>query len=274
MSDLRDTAFQADPFNAILGQAGPATLYTFHGVESRTIGQCGWNGGWVKDCFGEAKLRSISTKPILCSGVSIGHFEMALAYAKQMSAVISNPDFANCERNGVDQGVHNVLVHDKRVRGVQIVPQRASLVANLQAGVAVISGKQVTKASDGRPVAIVHQYDRFPGLAQHYSQTYGLVESQSSNACSIYGITQNVDLFKAKCDLSIASGTSNADCCSICDRAPKCRGWTLAGSICYLKSCEKPAVRLTVVRPMILSRQCEPQTNVRMPGAASGLRER
>jgi hypothetical protein len=42
--DVRDSAFQGDPFK-IVNSPG---LYVFHGVESKTIGECGWNGGWVK----------------------------------------------------------------------------------------------------------------------------------------------------------------------------------------------------------------------------------
>ncbi|KAJ8602258.1 hypothetical protein CTAYLR_003638, partial [Chrysophaeum taylorii] len=242
MADVRDTAFQADPFEPILGGASSSgAFYAFHGVESRTIGQCGWNGGWIRDCFGEPKLRSLATKPILCSGVSIAHFDAALAYAKQMSAVVSNPDFVNCERNGVDQGVHNVLLHERRVRGAKIVPQRGALVANLQARVAVISGTRVLKASDDAPVAVVHQYDRFPNLAKHYFETYGTSDNKA-DACSAFEVTPNVDLFKGKCDLGVASGTAEKDCCKSCNNDSRCKGWTLAGSLCYLKSCDRPAV--------------------------------
>jgi len=65
MIDVRDSMFQANPFSFTpelvsdpAGGAGtqdyisPSFFYAFKGVESRTIGQCGWNGGWIKDCFG------------------------------------------------------------------------------------------------------------------------------------------------------------------------------------------------------------------------------
>jgi hypothetical protein len=34
-----------------------AGFYAFNGVETRTIGQCGWNSGWVKACFGADVLK-------------------------------------------------------------------------------------------------------------------------------------------------------------------------------------------------------------------------
>ena len=58
MIDVRDSFFQADPFS-FTPSPSPGSLYSksffyiFTGVESRTIGQCGWNGGWIKVCFGD-----------------------------------------------------------------------------------------------------------------------------------------------------------------------------------------------------------------------------
>ena len=44
-------------------------------------------------------------------------------------------------------------------------------------------------------------------------------------------------------------------CCAKCDKTPRCSGWTLAGSVCYLKTCD------TFATP-----------NARMAGAVSGVR--
>ena len=49
--------FQSDPF-AILPVDGSA-FYAFKGVETKVISQCGWNGGWVRDCFGESVSENI-----------------------------------------------------------------------------------------------------------------------------------------------------------------------------------------------------------------------
>ena len=71
MIDVRDSYFQADPFDPILDPDEKAFL-VFHGVETILISQCGWNGGWVKDCFGKKILDDIGNNHIICSGVSLG----------------------------------------------------------------------------------------------------------------------------------------------------------------------------------------------------------
>lgn len=243
-ADVRDTAFQADPFRLLDG-----TFQTFQGV-SKKIGECGWNGGWIRDCFGEKKLRSVAQKPILCSGVSLADYDLALNYAQSMTRVIQQKNFKNCERNGVDQGVHNVLVHDGRVQA-RVIPQTDALIANLQARIANVKNNLVYRAKDNQKVAVVHQYDRFPDLAKHYVDTYA---PSTSNHCSNYELHPNVDLFKAKCDLTVTTGTANSDCCKACNSNSKCKSWTLAGSLCYLKVCDKAV------------------TNVRMQGAVSAFK--
>jgi hypothetical protein len=51
------------PLDTTVGAiGGEERLYTFHGVEHKTIGQCGWNGGWVKDCMGESVLEVSSDR--------------------------------------------------------------------------------------------------------------------------------------------------------------------------------------------------------------------
>lgn len=69
--------------------ASPSHLYAFHGVESMKIGECGWNGGWVKDCFGDQVLALIKERPILCSGVSIGDTPAMMLYVTLMYQFIT-----------------------------------------------------------------------------------------------------------------------------------------------------------------------------------------
>ncbi|CAM9296723.1 unnamed protein product [Discosporangium mesarthrocarpum] len=155
MADVRDTVFQSNPFD-IIGEPG---LYTFNGVEGKTIGQCGWNGGWVRDCFGEEVLSEIRDNPIVCSGVSLGTTEHVLVYAQQMSKHLLSRRFQRCERNGVDQGLHNYLLHTDNVRGVIRFDQSNGPVANMQADKYKLHGTRVANKA-GREVPIVHQYDR------------------------------------------------------------------------------------------------------------------
>ena len=72
-------------------------------------------------------------------------------------------NFPKCERNGVDQGVHNVLVHKKLIPNMKVFKQADGPVANLQAKLSRVQGTQVFNQA-GKLVAVVHQYDRYPEL--------------------------------------------------------------------------------------------------------------
>lgn len=113
----------------------------------------------MKDCFGSSLLSVIGSKPIICSGVSAGSTAAVLRYTQMMSDIIlsdeSHPStgskwkevvgaakFPTCERNGVDQGVHNVLLHhgvlEEAKISIKTWQQSSSPVANMQAKVAIL----------------------------------------------------------------------------------------------------------------------------------------
>jgi len=97
MIDVRDSFFQSDPFSfvtpqqqqqahtattatnsAVVGRnnrgggsssvdssppgGGEIGFHVFTGVESFPIKECGWNSGWIKDCFGAGVLNSVGSK--------------------------------------------------------------------------------------------------------------------------------------------------------------------------------------------------------------------
>lgn len=169
--DVRDSYFQSNPFY-ILPKEKRSVLYVFKGVESVSIGDCGWNGGWVKDCFGDKTLSEIGRKNIICSGVSIGTTDVAYTYLTLMNDILMGKresdlsvgsKFPKCERNGVDQGVHNVLVHKNVIQNVEIKSESDGLVVNMQGRTAIVDERRVTN-SKGVLFPIVHQYDRYPDL--------------------------------------------------------------------------------------------------------------
>ena len=59
MVDVRDTMFQLDPFRGAghlypdMRSSTKDVFNVFTGVEHIHIGQCGWNSGWIRDCFGD-----------------------------------------------------------------------------------------------------------------------------------------------------------------------------------------------------------------------------
>lgn len=193
MIDVRDSYFQSDPFAFIslpavpsvapnAARASSTSLHVFSGVESFPIRECGWNSGWIKDCFGPQVLGAVGHRGIICSGVSAGSVEAVAEYVRTMSEIITGSahskvagEFPQCERNGVDQGVHNVLVHTGALDHLNLRSwgQADSPVANMQAKVAVLhcngdgaDERCVVRNRAGVAVAVVHQYDRYPQLQQ------------------------------------------------------------------------------------------------------------
>jgi hypothetical protein len=173
MGTLLSSSSSSSSTTAVTAGTPPASAFhVFKGVEDITIGECGWNGGWVKDCFGPTLLSEIGSKNIICSGVSIGTMDTVFEYltlmddvvmGRKVSPIAQRGRFPTCERNGVDQGVHNVLVHKGLIGGLKVWSQRDSPVVNLQARRAVVAGVEVRNEARGVAL-VVHQYDRYPEL--------------------------------------------------------------------------------------------------------------
>lgn len=79
--------------------------------------------------------------------------------------------FPTCERNGVDQGVHNTIIHKKLIPDVDIIQQIKSPILNMQAKKGVYDEiEHVVKNQLGERASIVHQYDRMSSLQDYLFQ--------------------------------------------------------------------------------------------------------
>lgn len=249
MIDVRDSMFQSDPF-AIL-PLGASAFYAFGGVEDKTISECGWNGGWIKDCFGDNVLQQVGSNPIICSGVSMASIDTAMKYLQLMNDIILGKNtfgkFPTCERNGVDQGVHNVLVHKRMIPNLKVIKTREGLVSNMQARLVSVQGVSVYSLKGGK-VPIAHQYDRYPELQKLLFEKYVywtkpgdvLGEWAQESSCTGYTFSADKDLFKGKCDLKAQGASSPASCCGLCLKTADCRGFTFYGGLCFFKNCKTP----------------------------------
>lgn len=253
-ADVRDTMFQADPFAAILKDdattkddaskeaAGREVLFVFEDDPTKSIGDCAWNGGWVRDCFGGDVYGRVSSKKIYCSGISLGTTHAMTKYTQLMSDEVVSARFAGCERNGVDQGLHNVLVHEGRIEHLETMGQANGMVAHMQASPGRITGpgKSVVNAREQK-YAVVHQYDRDVSLTEAYLRRYvDWDRSEKGAVCRDYRLTPGADLMKGRCDLKPAGGVDVDMCCKVCDRQEGCMGFAFLRGVCFLKSCNMP----------------------------------
>ena len=263
MIDVRDSYFQSDPF-AILPESEQESFLVFKGVEDKSIRSCGWNGKWVEDCFSKSTYEAVVDNNIICSGVSIGTMSSVRQYLALMSGTIAGTmggdstdgsdstvaalgsKFPACERNGVDQGVHNVLVYKKLIPHMSIHDHKNGLVANLQAHLSTFKGITVSNKA-GKQVAIVHQYDRNAELQQRLFKKFvywvdtdnPVAEWNFEPACTAFGYKDNFDQFKGVCDMKMQGGaTSAASCCKYCSNLSGCKGFTYYSAKCFLKSCK------------------------------------
>jgi len=199
--DVRDSYFQRDPFSYLTSTTRSTPfLHVFTGVESITIQNCGWNGGWVKDCFGLNMLQNIGDKNIICSGVTLGDYSTISIYIDTMSALVSGKQpnlayFPKCERNGVDQGVHNVIVHTNMVPSIhsKVFSSSDGPVSNMQSKLYELSIsakgaeiKEIIASRSREKVYIAHQYDR---NTEFQSYLFKRVSSTYMYVCICYTLS-------------------------------------------------------------------------------------
>jgi len=192
ISDIRDAAFQLNPFEAIAPNAGPPldtsasapspepqnALHVFFEDNSMNIGRCGVNSGWIRNCFGGQELRRVSSSPISCSGFLLGRARAVAAYVGVMRQELQSHSY--CQANGIDQGVHNVLV-GRGLRGE--LPQITwvthtnehgpVMTAGYYSGPLELDAEGRLPNQDGKPYAVLHQYDRKPKLKHTLFSRWG-----------------------------------------------------------------------------------------------------
>jgi hypothetical protein len=158
LTDVRDVVFLGDPFSVV---GGAESVRFFLESENVTIADSAYNRSWLLTAYGEAMLEKLGDRPISCSGVTVGSVDGVLAYLTVMV-----DELARLPRHirGIDQGVHNVVVHEGLVPGARLVP-------NLEGAVLTVGKMSAAYAAQALAVRhgsvkVVHQYDRHPELAR------------------------------------------------------------------------------------------------------------
>lgn len=259
--DARDSLFLSDPFVFLPDTAQNESVFLAFGEQNKmAIGDCGWNSGWVKGCFGEQVLQKISASPIVCSGMSLGTTDAVAAYLKTMSSILLGRHsqlykFPQCERNGVDQGTHNVVIYERLVPRIRVVYEEDMPFVNLQTSAyatynainPVEAWVQLSLATKGlRNAAVVHQYDRNHALQLQAAAQFidwvnmrnGSAEWQAEAACGSFGVRiLSSDVLAGKCDSGGARVMSGASCCAACLRWDNCNAFTYVQGNCFFKNC-------------------------------------
>lgn len=107
--DVRDSFFQSNPFT-FQESNDVCTLDLFEeNREAVDIGRSSYNSKWVRTAYGNKIFDSMSEKPVICSGSTMGSKPAIELYTRAMTAQF---DKSKCKQVGCDQGFHNFLYYD------------------------------------------------------------------------------------------------------------------------------------------------------------------
>lgn len=166
LTDCRDVIFQDDIFSRVTEPG----LYCFLEQSRKTVGNCPFNSLEVRNCFGEQAVQEISHCGISCAGTVLGDYASIRAYLQGMTVHTLKIRRMQMKPSD-DQGMHNYLVHKRMVPGVRLMENISGPVGTLGAvPPAEIrqSPEHLILQQDGKPYAVLHQYDRHPSiLANH-----------------------------------------------------------------------------------------------------------
>ena len=104
------------------------------------------------------------------------------------SNTVLKHNFPACERNGVDQGIHNVLVHNHLLPFHTPHTMELGLVMHVQSGEGLLylMRDYVMYNAVGKRYSIVHQYDRRPYIQYEYMVKVKLCISYSFHSLHMY----------------------------------------------------------------------------------------
>lgn len=155
LADTRDVFFQRDPFALPLAPG----LNCFLEDASKRIGGCPFNSEWIRGGFGAAAYERLAGELISCSGVTMGDTASVLGYLRLMVDHIID---LRRQTGGIDQGVHNFLLHTGLLPDANLVPNAEGPVLTIGYMGEITDADLV--ARDGLPLPVLHQYDRRPAL--------------------------------------------------------------------------------------------------------------
>jgi len=162
LTDCRDVIFQDDVFSRVTEPG----LYCFLEGKGKTIESSPENTAMVRSCFGDEAVREIGACEISCAGTVLGDYTSICSYLQGMAAHARTVRHMQMI-SGDDQGLHNYLVHKRLVPGVRLTENSTGPVGTLgQMTMVEIkrSPENMVLQSDGRPYAVLHQYDRHAAL--------------------------------------------------------------------------------------------------------------
>lgn len=160
MTDVRDVVFQRDPFDFDIQ---PESIYYFLEAEHTRIQGCEKNSWWITEMLGKEALGRLGPNYISCGGTIIGCPKIMHKHFQITTESIAE-NLRCCNRAGIDQAPHHLIVWDKLVPNINVIHNRAGIILTMQTtkrehwsitedGLIVVDGDKIPNT--------VHQYDRY-----------------------------------------------------------------------------------------------------------------
>jgi len=162
LSDVRDVVFQDSPFRFVR----PDKVSVYLEEPPLTLGTCHINSRWLRDGFGQETFDRLSSLPIACSGTILADSATMLTYLDAFAGLydkVLSPYYI-----GLDQAMHNILVHEILKDRCVHFPNRESEILTMgrmpkDEGLYFDKENRITN-SHGVPYAVLHQFDRHETL--------------------------------------------------------------------------------------------------------------
>ena len=172
LTDVGDVLFQDDPF----ARAPAGDLVVAMEDPAATIGGCPANSLWIRTRYGDGTLAQLAGRPISCSGTTLGTRRAIVEYLDQLLAQAHPRHLRDLpkEIRGLDQGMHNALLHTGRLP--RAVPSANGdfvlTIGHMPDASIALRDDGVGLAGRERLPAVVHQYQYKPATAAHVARLW------------------------------------------------------------------------------------------------------
>lgn len=157
LTDLRDVVFQSDPFAV----AWPADIV--FAQERCLLVDCPVNRAWVAQGYGDAVAENMRNCVISCAGTTFGTVSGILRYLAAITSELTSRPVAI--EGGIDQGVHNYIVHMRPPAGAWLDTSDAIAATMHYVPTDAVTMTPGGALIDGKLVPVLHQWQKHAGIA-------------------------------------------------------------------------------------------------------------
>ncbi|MCA8955620.1 MAG: hypothetical protein KDC87_06075 [Planctomycetes bacterium] len=181
LCDVRDVAFQRDPFDF----PRPEGLCCFLEDRRMTIGSCAFNSRWTRDLFGPEVATRLAPQAISCAGTTLGSTAAVRDYVDQQVEYFLSLPVALL---GTDQAHHNFMIYSGMLPQLTLFPNESGPVMTLgyrPPELLVFDTAGRLRNDVGQIVSTIHQYDRHPGRFPRFELPTGAGLLQDTGSAAV-----------------------------------------------------------------------------------------